>query len=233
MSFAAFSDCHASNLASSPLNWRNGFQPLSSPWEVWPNPPSPHLNPTADEPDDADLVRRVALRDPSAFTRMYDRHATLLYSVALKILADPEEARDVLQHVFLTLHEKAGRYDPALGRPAAWLATMARNRSIDRLRSLKRERTYAEKIRLEADPAELSSTTIAAPAAYSDEVELLHGAVAQLPPDQRQALELAYFSGLTQQEISEKLSQPLGTVKARIRRGLLKLRESLEGLLTS
>ena len=164
---------------------------------------------------------------------MYDRHATLLYSVALKILADPEEARDVLQHVFLTLHEKAGRYDPALGRPAAWLATMARNRSIDRLRSLKRERTYAEKIRLEADPAELSSTTIAAPAAYSDEVELLHGAVAQLPPDQRQALELAYFSGLTQQEISEKLSQPLGTVKARIRRGLLKLRESLEGLLNS
>ncbi len=164
---------------------------------------------------------------------MYDRHSTLLYSVALKVLADPEEARDVLQHVFLTLHEKAGRYDAALGRPAAWLATMARNRSIDRLRSLKRERTYAEKFRLEADPAEFSPTSHDAPAAYSDEVEMLQGAVAQLPPDQRQALELAYFGGLTQQEISDKLSQPLGTVKARIRRGLLKLRESLDGLLNS
>ena len=190
------------------------------------------MNPTADEPDDADLVRRVALRDPAAFTVMYDRHSSLLYSVALKVLADPEEARDVLQHVFLTLHEKAARYDPALGRPAAWLATMARNRSIDRLRSLKRERTYADRIRLEADPAEFSSSSAAAPAAYSDEVEILRNAVAQLAPDQRQALELAYFGGLTQQEISEKLSQPLGTIKARIRRGLLKLRESLDGLLT-
>lgn len=163
---------------------------------------------------------------------MYDRYCSLLYSVALKVLADPEEARDVLQHVFLTLHEKAARYDSALGRPAAWLATMARNRSIDRLRSLKRERNYAEKVRLQADPADLSFTTAAAPATYPDEVEMLHGAVAQLPPDQRQALELAYFGGLTQQEISEKLSQPLGTVKARIRRGLLKLRESLDGLIT-
>ncbi len=190
------------------------------------------MNPTADELDDADLVRRVALRDPAAFTLMYDRHSTLLYSVALKILADPEEARDVLQHVFLTLHEKAARYDSALGRPAAWLAIMARNRSIDRLRALKRERTYAEKTRLEADPSSFSYPPTAAPAAYQDEVEMLHGAVAQLPADQRQALELAYFGGLTQQEISEKLSQPLGTIKARIRRGLLKLRESLDGLLT-
>ena len=190
------------------------------------------MNPTADELDDADLVRRIALRDAAAFTIMYDRYCSLLYSVALRVLADPEDARDVLQHVFLTLHEKAARYDSALGRPAAWLATMARNRSIDRLRSLKRERNYAEKVRLQADPADLSFTTAASPATYPDEVEMLHGAVAQLPPDQRQALELAYFGGLTQQEISEKLSQPLGTVKARIRRGLLKLRESLDGLIT-
>ncbi len=162
---------------------------------------------------------------------MYDRRSTLLYSVALKILADPEEARDVLQQVFLTLHEKATRYDSALGRPAAWLATMARNRSIDRLRALKRDRQYAEKVRFEADPADPAPGPSNALATYSDEVEMLRGAVSQLPADQRQALELAYFSGLTQQEISDQLSQPLGTVKARIRRGLLKLRESLNGLL--
>ncbi len=163
---------------------------------------------------------------------MYDRHSTLLYSVALKILADPEEARDVLQHVFLTLHQKAVHFNAALGRPAAWLATMARNRSIDRLRALKRDRTYAENVRLETDPVDLSPDAANTPAAYSDEVEILRGAVAQLPSDQRQALEMAYFGGLTQQEISDTLSQPLGTVKARIRRGLLKLRESLDGLLT-
>ncbi len=194
-------------------------------------PPFPLLNPTADEPDDAALMQRVALRDPAAFTQMYDRHSTLLYSVALKILADPEEARDVLQHVFLTLHEKAARYDAALGRPAAWLATMARNRSIDRLRALKRDRQYAETIRQESDAEDFSPAASDAPAVYSDEAAMLRGAVAQLPPDQRQALELAYFGGLTQQEISDQLSQPLGTVKARIRRGLLKLRESLDGLL--
>ena len=189
------------------------------------------MNPTVAEPDDADLVRRVASRDAAAFTQLYDRHSTLLYSVALKILSDPEEARDVLQHVFLTLHEKAGRYDPALGRPAAWLATMARNRSIDRLRALKRDRGYADKIRLEAESSGFTPAPSNAPGAYSDEVAMLRGAVAQLPSDQRQALELAYFGGLTQQEISDHLAQPLGTVKARIRRGLLKLKESLDGLL--
>ena len=162
---------------------------------------------------------------------MYDRYSTLLFSVALKILAEPEEARDVLQHVFLTLHEKAARYDSALGRPAAWLATMARNRAIDRLRALKRDRRYAEKIRLEAHASDYAPAPSNAPATYSDEVEILRSAVSQLPDDQRHALELAYFGGFTQQEISDHLSQPLGTVKARIRRGLLKLRESLDGLL--
>lgn len=187
------------------------------------------MNLTHPEQDDADLVRRVASCDAAAFTILYDRHSPLLYSVALKILADPDEARDVLQHVFLTLHEKAARYDSALGRPAAWLATMARNRAIDRLRALKRERAYAEKVRMEAD-GDFTATFSPAPAAYSDEIELLRGAVSGLPADQRQALELAYFGGLTQQEIADQLAQPLGTVKARIRRGLLKLRESLDGL---
>ncbi|MDB6070907.1 MAG: putative polymerase sigma factor, sigma-24 [Verrucomicrobiales bacterium] len=175
-------------------------------------------------------MRRVVLRDQAAFTLMYDRHATLLYSVSLKILADPEEARDILQQVFLTLHEKAPLYDAALGRPAAWLATMARNRSIDRLRSLKRQHEYADRIRLEHEIIENNPAATPFDGAYPDEVEILRSAVADLPGDQRQALEMAYFGGLTQQEISDKLSQPLGTVKARIRRGLLKLREALDGL---
>ncbi|RYD36970.1 MAG: sigma-70 family RNA polymerase sigma factor [Verrucomicrobiaceae bacterium] len=188
------------------------------------------MKPPDTEHDDTDLVRRVVLRDAEAFTILYDRHSTLLYSVALKILADPEEARDVLQQVFLTLHEKAAVYNPALGRPVAWLSVMARNKAIDRCRSLKRQREYAERIRQETPspeyPSENSSETH-----NRDELDYLHAAVAQLPDEQRQALTLAYFSGLTQQEISDTLSQPLGTVKARIRRGLIKLRESLGQLL--
>lgn len=189
------------------------------------------MKPTDAEIDDADLVRRVGLRDSEAFTLLYDRHSTLLYSVALKILADPEEAQDVLQQVFLTLHEKAAGFNPALGRPAAWLATMARNRSLDRCRALKRQREYAERIREESDISSFESLTANQNHPHHDEIAFLHQAVAQLPEDQRLALQLAYFSGLTQQEISETLDQPLGTVKARIRRGLLKLRESLEKLL--
>ena len=186
------------------------------------------MNSVAHEQDDADLIRRVACRDHAAFAVLYDRHSSLIYSVALKILADPAEARDVLQDVFLSLHEKAERFDATLGRPAGWLLTMARNRSIDRLRSLKRQRVYADRIREEQEnggPALDNS----APATYSDEVGILRDAVAGLPGEQRQALELAYFGGLTQQEISDQLAQPLGTVKARIRRGLLKLRDALEG----
>ena len=137
----------------------------------------------------------------------------------------------MLQHVFLTLHTRAAGYDPSQGKPVAWLATLARNRSIDRLRALKRHHVYAEKIRQGADPASAPGSTPAPSGPYEDEVALLRGAVAELPADQRQALELAYFAGLTQQEISDHLEQPLGTVKARIRRGLLKLRESLTGLI--
>lgn len=187
------------------------------------------MNPTPAESDDADLVRRVALRDAEAFGLLYDRHSTLLYSVALRILADPEEARDVLQQVFLTLHLKAHRYDSALGRPVAWLSIMTRNRSLDRIRSLKRQRECVERIFSDAEA--LQSDGAPATEMEHDEIASLRAAVEQLPDDQRRALQLAYFSGLTQQEIADTLAQPLGTVKARIRRGLIKLRESLQGIL--
>lgn len=174
-------------------------------------------------------MRRVALRDAGAFGELYDRHSTLLYSVALKILADHEEARDVLQQVFLTLHQKADRYDSALGRPVAWLSTITRNRCLDRIRSLKRQRECAERIFSDAEALQGGGVLVMAMA--EDEVSSLRAAVGQLPEEQRRALLLAYFSGLTQQEIADTLDQPLGTVKARIRRGLIKLRELLQGIL--
>ncbi len=179
-------------------------------------PDSPH--------DDATLFRRIADGDASAFASVYDRYATFVHSVALRILADPEEAHDVLQQVFLTLHEKAHRYDPALGAPPAWLGTLARNRALDRVRALKTRQQCLDRL---CEEAGADSRTAPEPGLLSDEISHLRAAVSELPAEQRSALELAYFGGLTQQEIADKLSEPLGTVKARIRRGLLKLREAL------
>lgn len=184
------------------------------------HPQNPHHS------DDAELIRRVAEGQSSAFTALYDRHSTLLYSVALKILANPEEAEDVVQHVFQTLFLKAGTFSPAFGTVEAWLATIARNQSITRIRRQKRYMAYAESVRLLPDSCEMSPR--AEPAVYSDEVQLLRKAVSALPDAQRLTLELAYFSGLTQMEIADKLAQPLGTVKARIRRGLIRLHEELK-----
>lgn len=184
---------------------------------------SPSLPP---EIDDVELMRLASEHHSAAVAMLYDRHSTLLYSVLMQKLADPGEAQDILHDVFLKLPRKASLYNSAFGRPAAWLLTLARNAAIDLLRRQTTHRRYVQKAEQE--------TTGFAPAfdgPHSDEVELLHNCVGTLPDDQKQTLKLAYFGGLTQQEISDQLSQPLGTVKARIRRGLLKLRDCVEGKL--
>ena len=188
-------------------------------------PPSPFPSmPPDHSSEDVELFRRIADGDASAFAAVYDRYATFVHSVALKVLADPEEARDVLQQVFLTLHEKADRYDPALGAPPAWLSTLARNRALDRVRARKTRQQCLDRL---CEETEAECRTRPEPILLADEIFRLRAAVRELPTEQRSALELAYFGGLTQQEIADKLAEPLGTVKARIRRGLLKLREAL------
>ncbi len=177
--------------------------------------------------DDEDLVCRVAQGDVVAFARLYDLHSTLVYSVALKILAQREDAADVLQKVFVILFTKAGKYSPDLGRPAAWLCSITRNQALDMLRAKRTAFIYAERVWTAgpgpaSDPYGCASTSI-----YFDEAATLRAAVLALPQEQREALELVYFGGLSQEEISAKMGRPLGTVKAWIRRGLLKLRESL------
>lgn len=180
--------------------------------------------PSEPKHDDADLMRRVTCGDAEAFAVLYDRHGTLVFSVALKILGDFEESRDVLQHVFLTLHNKAALYNPAFGHAAAWLTTLARNRALDRVRELKTRRQCLDRLQQETEACDSTPENCAM---LADEIGHLRAAVKALPAEQRRALELAYFGGLTQQEISDVLAEPLGTVKARIRRGLLRLRETL------
>jgi RNA polymerase sigma-70 factor, ECF subfamily len=178
-------------------------------------------------PDDAELLRRVVERDRAAFAQLYDRLSGVLYSTAVRILNDNNEAEDVLQEVFVQIWDKAATYDPRLGRPFNWALTLTRNRSIDRLRSLKLHYEFI---------AEATETAQATPVFASDaghevyqreKSTQVRRALNELPIEQRQALEMAFLGGMTQNEISEKLGQPLGTIKARIRRGMLRLKESL------
>ncbi len=180
---------------------------------------------------DIELLRQIAGGDRTAFAEFYDRHATLMFSVAAKILNDPGEAEDVLQEAFVQIWEKAGRFNPKLGRASSWAAILVRNKAIDRIRASRRRSRLVE----EAGAQQFIGADVSDSANESvhgrEKAGLIQSAIVELPTEQRQAIELAYFSGLTQDEISKKLSEPLGTIKARIRRGLLKLRDQLEGVL--
>ena len=187
--------------------------------------------PLEESEKDVELLRRVASQDRDAFAEFYDRHATLVYSVACKILNDQADAEDVVQETFIQVWEKAAKFDPKLGKAASWAATMARNKAVDRIRSTQRRTRLAEAAGAETAIANECDATVNEEVFGHDKAQLIQTAIVTLPAEQRQAIELAYFSGLTQNEISEKLKQPLGTIKARVRRGLLKLRDQLEGLL--
>jgi len=185
------------------------------------------LDKTAEETQ-TQLLRRVAARDREALADFYDQVAGVLYSTALRILGDSHEAEEVIQDVFVQIWEKAPMFDVVLGTPFHWAVSITRNRSIDRLRSRQRRARVVEELRQE----EIASGEPYAPAAPAnldtEHISIVRNAVLSLPLEQRQAIELAFFGGLTHAEIASKLNEPLGTVKARIRRGMLKLRESLE-----
>ena len=183
--------------------------------------------------EDRDCLRRLAAGDRDAAALLYDRHARALYSLVLRILEDEGDAEDVVQEVFTQAWRQASRYDPSRGVVAAWLLMMARTRAIDRLRA-RRARTGFQAIEDERVMAELPASTRDTATAMVDaeQARRVQQALGELPLLQKLAIELAYYEGLTQREIAERLEEPLGTVKTRIRLGLLKLREALaeEGL---
>jgi RNA polymerase sigma-70 factor (ECF subfamily) len=181
--------------------------------------------------DDAQLLQRIAQRDRQAFSQLYDRYSGVLYSTTIRILNDPEEASDVLQETFLQIWEKAGSYDPKLGKPFNWALTLTRNKAIDRLRVLKRRYSFIEEVTQEFAEDRNARTAWNEEFVTSERATLIRAAVETLPLEQRQAIEMAFLGGMTQNEIAESLKQPLGTVKARIRRGMLKLRDGLKELL--
>ena len=187
------------------------------------------------EPDTAqqldgeiELLRRVAQGDRRGFEELYDRFSGVLFSTAYRVLNSQEAAEDVLQDVFVQIWEKAPLYDPTRGKPMTWAITLTRNKAIDRLRSAQRRSRLQDELLQESQTAEQFDDRSSFDAAStSDTNKLVHGAIQKLSKDQREAIELAFFSSLTQLEIAERLKLPLGTIKARIRRGMMRLRDLL------
>jgi RNA polymerase sigma-70 factor (ECF subfamily) len=170
------------------------------------------------------LLERIAGRDAQALADLYDRYAPASLALAGRILGDRSEAEDVLQVVFTRVWQEAGRYDPARGSATAWLLSWVRNGAIDRLR--RREALQRAALHSAGQAAEGTRGGDPEGGATEDK-EKLARAVAELPPDQRQVIELAYFEGLSQTQIAQRLGEPLGTVKTRVRLGMNKLRQAM------
>jgi RNA polymerase sigma-70 factor (ECF subfamily) len=174
-----------------------------------------------------DLLRRIAIQDRQALSDFYDQLAGVLFATAVKILGDSQEAEEVIQDVFVQIWAKAAAYDASLATPCHWALSIARNRSIDRLRARARRAKLLEELSETFDPPAPSQET-AHGSLTGDDLAAIQSAVGGLPAEQRQAIELAFFAGMSHPEIAERLEEPLGTIKARIRRGMMKLRESLQ-----
>jgi RNA polymerase sigma-70 factor (ECF subfamily) len=184
-----------------------------------------------DEASDESLFSRIAAGDAEAFAAFYDRHESLFYGLALKILWDETEAEDVLQEAGVLIWERVPRYNAELGRPLSWAIAVVRNKALDRLRANRRRAESMERAGSEFRVMERDSVPDSPGTVDGESLELARRCLERLPLEQREALELAYFGGLTQTEIAERLDQPLGTIKARIRRGLLAMRDALDGTL--
>lgn len=168
---------------------------------------------------DVEVVSAIRSGDESAMAYLYDKYSSIVYSVALRVLADTGAAEDVLQEVFMQLWRNPGAFDASRGNLAPWLAVIARNRAIDSLRKRQPE-TDIEDVIVSVEP------DMAGDAERSRAMEKVRSALGSMPAPQRSALEMAYFEGLTHTEIAEKTGEPLGTVKTRIRAGLIALRKA-------
>lgn len=193
---------------------------------VQPMKVSPGSDRRENDPGFASLLAAIAGRDQASFARFYDLTSRATFAVVLRILRDYGLAEEVMHDVYLQIWNQAGAYSAERGTPFAWLMTIARSRAIDRIRSARHRQRESETLgnvfgfaaSIE-DPEEASL--------FAEKRRLIRQALRSLSPEQRQVIEIAYFNGLTQTEISERLGIPLGTVKTRLRAGLMRLRNLL------
>lgn len=185
------------------------------------------MNPNVQAPA---LLRAIARGDVSAFESLYDRYSSMVYTVLLRILGNRDDAEEVLQETFVKAWTSARMFDELRGSEIAWLISIARSRGIDRLRSRRtrvdREDEAGRELSILGPAVETESA--ADSVIQAEESTAVRGALAELPPPQRLALELAYFEGLSQSEIAQRLNQPLGTIKTRMQLGMKKMRERLQ-----
>lgn len=181
--------------------------------------------------EDAALVRGMAAGDDRALGALYDRWQGIVHGVVARILRQPNDIEDVVEETFWQAWRQASRFDPARGAVQTWLLTIARSRALDRARALRRRRESP----IEGDDGEVVVQQVAPddPGLQTEAAEqrrIVTAALAQLPAEQREALELGYYGGLSQSEIAERTGQPLGTVKTRMRLAMQKLRSQLQVL---
>lgn len=170
---------------------------------------------------DSELVRKVARGNRQAFATLYDRHGGILFGIVLRILRHREEAEDVLQEIFLQIWQRAEAFDESRGQALPWLTLVARSRALDRLRARAVREHAASASVTEPEPAAREGED---EAIASEDTVTVRRALEAISEDQRTALTLAYFEGLSQSEIAARLDKPLGTVKTHMRLGLMKLR---------
>jgi RNA polymerase sigma-70 factor (ECF subfamily) len=191
---------------------------------------TPTTGPEALDLTDERVMEMIQGRDPEAIGILHDRYARLIKAVIMKILHNEAESDDLLQEVFIETWNRAGGYDPEKGKALSWIVTMARRRAIDRLRSREaycrmEDRLLAETHRNPED----SFSHVEEDVEHAEMRVHLQRVMAELPPAQRQVIDLAYYGGLSQRDISAKTGVPLGTVKTRLELGMKKLTEALRG----
>jgi RNA polymerase sigma-70 factor (ECF subfamily) len=176
--------------------------------------------------DDSDLIRRLQEQDPEALEQLYDRYSPMTYGIILRIAGEAGAAEDLLQEVFLRIWERAQSFEREKGSLGTWLITLARNRAIDYRRSVE-GRMSSQTVGLESMPSGGSGHVEEEVVLRLDRIAKVRAALGTLSESQRRVIELAYYEGMSQTEIAARLGQPLGTVKALMRRGLKVIKDSL------
>jgi len=174
----------------------------------------------------AGLIAKTVRGDEEALGALYDYTSPQLYGLALRVLDDPAAAEEVVLDVYMQVWKQASKFDPSRGKAIVWLAVLTRSRAIDRLRSGQTERSRRESLDIvkeERDPSADPEVSVA----RKEQRDFVQRALASLAPEQREVIELAYYGGLSHSEIASKIGEPLGTVKTRVRLGMMKLRNHL------
>jgi RNA polymerase sigma-70 factor (ECF subfamily) len=202
--------------------------------EVHPDPP---LHPSSSPPEpgapsDVDLMRRIQAEDPEALSELYDRYNGILKALILRVIHNEAEAEDLLQEIFMEIWNQAKNFSAQKGKPLGWMVTLARRRAIDGLRKKQAYARAEERLQAETEqhPDAWMHNSTQEEVQFGDTRVLVRGVINSLPPPQQQAIELAFFRGMSQREIAADTNTPLGTVKTRLELGLKKIYDGLKEL---